>query len=436
MKKCLVYPNNNKLSGEINASPSKSQTLRAILFATLANGKSHIENILLSPDAMAMISACKQLGAMIEQNENTLKIIGTNGKLSIPDDIIDAGNSGIVLRFIASICSNLNSYAVITGDHSIRHNRPVKPLLDGLHGLGVFAESMRGDDFAPLIIKGPVLFDSTQLDGHDSQPVSGLIISSLLSNGNTEIKVNHPGEKPWLDLTLDWLDRLDLKYSRDGYDRFVIPGIQIINNFDYFVPSDLSSISFPVAAALVTNSSIVINNVDLSDPQGDKLLIDIFRQMGAKIDYHEHTKKLIVNHYDKLVGIEVDINNCIDVINILSVVACFAQGETKITGAKIARSKECDRIACISAELTRMGASLKEFDDGLSIYNSTLRPVDGLNTYNDHRMVMALFVAALGASFNNNHKNNSTILGISSISKSYPEFFDHMQAIGCDFILS
>lgn len=435
MNKCTVYPDSNKLSGEINASPSKSQTLRAILFATLAKGTSTINNILLSPDTMAMIKACEQLGAEISQSNSTLNIIGTAGKLTTPDNVIDAGNSGIVLRFIASVCSVLNNYCVITGDHSIRHNRPVQPLMDALNGLGVFAESMRGDNFAPIIIKGPVLFETTKLDGQDSQPVSGLIILSLLTKGNTEINVTNPGEKPWLDLTLHWLDRLNLKYTRDGYDKFIIPGVQSINSFEYYVPSDLSSISFPVAAALVTNSSIVINNVDLSDPQGDKLLLDIFRQMGANIEYHEHTKKLIINHYNKLVGIDVDINSCIDVINILSVVACFAEGKTKITGAKIARSKECDRISSIAKELIRMGANVNEFEDGIEIYGSSLHPTEDLQTYNDHRMVMALFVAALGAGFNNNQTNNSTILNIKCISKSYPEFFNHMSALGLEFFI-
>ncbi len=479
MIKCTVYPNKQKLSGEINASPSKSQTLRAILFASLAKGTSIIDNILLSPDATAMIVACEQLGAKITKNNQHLCIIGTNGNLKTPDNVIDAGNSGIVLRFIASICSVLNNYCIITGDYSIRHNRPIKPLLDGLNRLGVFAESARGDDFSPIIIKGPVLFNESKLDGQDSQPISGLIISSLLTKGDTHINVTNPGEKPWVDLTLNWLDRLNLRYTREGYDKFIIPGVQKINSFEYYVPSDLSSISFPIAAALVTNSSIVINNVDLTDPQGDKKFLDICRQMGASIDYDQYTRILKVNHYDRLVGIDININDCIDVISILSVLACFAEGKTRITGAKIARNKECDRVSAIATELMRMGANLNEFEDGIEIYHSLLMPTENLQTYNDHRMVMALFVAALGAVDNSlstfrhrasravsrdfsslsgcrgqaaarrevvhqqslsagYHKiiiNNSVILDIKSVSKSYPDFFIHMQELGINFVI-
>lgn len=437
MTNCIIHPvnqNSHKIGGMILASPSKSQTLRAILFSSLADGNSTIKNVLLSPDAKAMINSCIELGANIQfTDKTTLSVIGVSGKLKQPDDVINAGNSGIVLRFIAAICALLNSYTVITGDHSIRHNRPVKPLLEALKKLGVFAESMRGDDMAPIILKGPIVKNITELDGQDSQPVSALIIASLLTEGDTIINVTNPGEKPWLDLTLNWLDKFNLKYSRKQHDQFTIPGKQVIPGFDYFVASDLSSISFPIALAVLTRSSVTIKNVDLSDPQGDKLFIDILNNMGANITYNEVTKELIISDYKKLSGVTVDINNCIDVINILSVVSCFADGETTITGAKIARSKECDRISCIANELTKMGADIKEFDDGLTIKQSDLIPCNHLETYNDHRMVMALFVASVTVSLKSGVLSDSIILNTNSVAKSYPDFFNHMQQLGCEF---
>lgn len=437
MTDCIINNKQRKISGQIDASPSKSQSLRAILFATIAEGTSKIDNIILSPDARSMIKACCELGAEISENGNSLSVRGVASKLQQPDDVIDAGNSGIVLRFVACICGLIDGYCVITGDHSIRHNRPVKPLIEGLQKLGVFVQSMRLDDKAPLIIKGPVTNSNTELDGADSQPVSGLIISSLLSQGDTVIAVNNPGEKPWLDLTLNWLDNLKLDYSREGYTKFVVPGPQNIKSFNYFVPSDLSSISFPLALAVITNSEIIINNVDLSDPQGDKYIIDIFSQMGARIEYDPGCKKLMVKRHSGLSGIIVDINSCIDVINILAVVACFAKGQTKITGAKIARSKECDRISAISTELNKMGADTIEFDDGLFVNSVELQPCNNLNTYRDHRMVMALFVASIAVAQNNTNStsNESKIMDVSTVAKSYPDFFKHMQTLGCDFSL-
>lgn len=422
MSDCKILGTHNlKLNGTVNASPSKSQTLRAILFASMACGKSLISNILLSPDAKSMISACEMLGANITFiNPTTLEIIGTGGKLKKPVDVINAGNSGIVLRFIASIAGLINSYTVITGDHSILYNRPLQPLIDGLTKLGVYAKSMRNDGFAPIIIKGPPLFFETSLDGYDSQPVSGLIIAAVLRQGTTIININNPGEKPWLDLTLSWLDRLGVVYQRDDYTKFIISGNGQVKSFDYNVPSDLSSIAFPIAAALITNSSIVINNVDLSDPQGDKKLIDIFKQMGANIEYQPESHQLLISQHQGLSGIVVNINDCIDAINILAVVACYAQGNTIITGAKIARSKECDRISCIKTELSKMGANIQELDDGLIIKGQQLHGCDLLNTYNDHRMVMALFVAALKAT------GDSRIKDINSVAKSYPSFFSDM----------
>jgi 3-phosphoshikimate 1-carboxyvinyltransferase len=431
MSNCQVIGSSSlKLAGTINTSPSKSQTLRAILFASLATGKSIISNILLSPDATAMITACRMFGANINfLDTTTLEIIGTSGNLTAPDDVIHAGNSGIVLRFIAGIASLINNYTVITGDYSIRYSRPLQPIIDGLTGLGVDVKTMRGDNFAPIIIKGPPLFNETVLEGYDSQPVSGLIIAATLMPGLTTINVKNPGEKPWIDLTLDWLDRLGILYQREEYNKFIISGENNIPAFNYKVPSDLSSIAFPVAAALITNSSIIIDNVDLSDPQGDKRLLDIFQEMGANLEYRVSQQRLVVHEHTGLQSVTVDINDCIDSINILSVVACYAKGKTVINGARVARNKECDRIACITQELSKMGANITELEDGLIIVGGQLHGSDILQTYHDHRMVMALFIAALAA---NGH---SIIHDTRSVSKSYPLFFSDMKLLGCNFSL-
>jgi 3-phosphoshikimate 1-carboxyvinyltransferase len=195
----------SSLHGHISVPPSKSHTLRAILFAALADGVSHIHNYLPSPDTNAMIHACRLLGASIDIHDSSLQIAGVAGKPQAPKDIIDAGNSGQVLRFIGAIAGLIPAYTVITGDHSIRTSRPVQPLLDGLNGLNVFAVSTKGDQHAPIIIKGPIQPGSTTLNGEDSQPVSGLLIAAAFAPGITEIHVNNPGETPWIELTLDWL---------------------------------------------------------------------------------------------------------------------------------------------------------------------------------------------------------------------------------------
>ena len=150
----------------------KSHTMRALLFASMASGQSIIRNALSSPDVEAMINACRQLGAQITCYTDYIEIQGVAGKPKIPDDVINAGNSGQVLRFVACIAALTASYTVITGDHSVRFNRPIRPLIDGLTELGAECYSTKMDDHAPIIIKGPLKPGVTTLDGADSQPVS------------------------------------------------------------------------------------------------------------------------------------------------------------------------------------------------------------------------------------------------------------------------
>lgn len=433
MTSCIITPDENiKLSGEINASPSKSQTLRAILFATIADGVSIIDNILTSPDTKSMITACNMLGAKIKYlTRNKLEITGTAGKIKHPTDIIDCGNSGIVLRFITSVLSILDEYSIITGDHSIRYNRTLADLIYALRKLGVNITSLNNNNHAPVIIKGPHIFNITELNGEDSQPVSGLIIAAILKKQDTVINIKNPGEKPWVDLTLDWLDILNIKYYRENYNKYIIFGNNIIQNFNYTVPADLSSLAFPVAAAIITNSEITINNVDLSDKQGDKKLLDVFNSMGAKIIVDNN--KLYIKKHNSLNNINININNFIDSINILAVVACCAKGTMVISGASIARTKECDRISCLYQELSKMGADIKELSDGLEIKGNGfgLKYCENLCSHNDHRMVMALYIAALFGVKSNNYgsSNSSKIDNIDMVVKSYPNFFEHMSKL-------
>ncbi len=363
----------SKLQGSIAAPPSKSHTLRAILFAAMAKGESYIRNYLPSTDTQAMIEACRLLGATIESTGHILKVQGIDGKVEITDDVINAGNSGIVLRFIAAVASLSRHPIVITGDHSIRHQRPMAPLMDALSQLGVQAISTKGDGFAPIIVQGPVLPGKVNVDGTDSQPVSALLIAGSFASGPITIHVNNPGEKPWIDFTLDWMKRVGLPFERDGYRTFKLPGKRSIASFDYNVPGDWSSAAFPIAAALITGSELTIQNVDLDDCQGDKKLLNLFQQMGAKWDYDQNQKSVRVLKDGKLKGIVADINDFVDAVPVLAAVSCFAEGETLIVNAGIAKHKECDRLTCITSELSKMGAHISETADGLRIVGGALK---------------------------------------------------------------
>ncbi|MDE3045793.1 MAG: 3-phosphoshikimate 1-carboxyvinyltransferase [Verrucomicrobiota bacterium] len=395
----------------MNVPPSKSHTLRAILFAALAKGVSRIEEALPSPDTQAMIGAVRQLGAEVTEEGSVLVIRG--GKWQVPEDVIQCGNSGIVLRFIGALAGLLPGYTVLTGDASIRERRPAKPLIDGLRQLGAFAESAKGNGFAPLIIRGPIKGGRAVIDGEDSQPVSGLLIAGAFAAAPVELEVRNPGEKPWVDLTLDWLRRLGIPFEREGYEKYRLQGGACIEGFSYRVPGDFSSAAFPIAAALITDTEVTLTNLDREDAQGDKALLGVLQEMGARLIIDE--KSITVQKGSRLRGVRVDINGFIDALPILAVLGCFAEGKTEIVNGAIARKKESDRIAAMASELKKMGAQVEERPDGLVIHSSTLRSAS-LESYNDHRIAMSLAVAALRAP--------SKIAGVECIEKTYPNFWD------------
>jgi len=410
------------IRGKIAIPPSKSHSLRAILFAMLGFGVSRIHNVLDSPDINAMLDAISLFGAKVERDGTSLSI---EGHFDLAKDTIDAGNSGQVLRFIGAIAALLPSYTMITGDASIRGRRPVKPLLTALRSLGALAESARGDGFAPITVKGPIHPGTTRLCGEDSQPVSGLLIATSFLDGSSEILVESPGETPWIDLTLDWIRRLGGTVTHENYSKYHVKGGLSYSGFSYTVPGDFSTAAYPIAAALITKSHLELTGLKPDDVQGDKELITILQSMGARIHWDE--ERLIVEP-SELKGLFIDINTCIDALPILAVIGCFAEDVTTLYNGKIAREKESDRISAICTELKKMGANIKEEPDGLVVQTSTLAGSE-LDSYRDHRIALSLAVAALGA------KTPSIIHGVECANKTYPSFAKDFTAIGANIEL-
>jgi 3-phosphoshikimate 1-carboxyvinyltransferase len=429
--RAILVEGGHKLAGFVTAPPSKSHTLRAILFGSLASGTTRVRNWLRSPDTDAMIQACLALGASIAVQREEMIIHGLAGMPRIPDDVIDAGNSGQVLRFIAAIAAHVDGYVVLTGDHSIRHQRPLEPLIEGLNGLGIFAISTKRDGHAPIVVGGPWRCGTTECDGYDSQPVSALLIAAAFAEGETYIRVREPGEKPWVELTLHWLRRLGIEvesqYGRGPLGEmaeFRVHGRRSqIKGFDYQVPGDFSSAAFPVAAALVTRSELCIAGLDMDDCQGDKAILDVFHAMGARFEYDPTKSHLVVKRADKLVGTCADVNDHIDSVCVLSAVGCFALGRTVLSGAAVARLKESDRIATMAAELRKLGAAVEPTSDGMIVEHRSLRG-DAVLAHSDHRVAMALTVAGLGA------EGQTTVIGSDCIAKSYESFVDDLNGLG------
>ena len=431
------------VSGTIHVPSSKSHTMRAILLASLARGESHVNSALPSPDTQAMIAACRAIGASISVVETArgldLAITGTGGQPCAAETVIDAGNSGQVLRFVAAMAALGPHYAIFTGDASIRSLRPMQPLLDGLAQTGAFAVSSRGNGYAPVIVRGPARAGAVHIaDGQDSQTVSALLMLAAFLDGTTSISVDRAGETPWIGLTLHWLEKLGVPFTNKGFVQYTVTGPVVPEGFDYTVPADWSSAAFPIGAALVSNATITIENMDFDDVQGDKAILGCLESMGARFLQDRANKKLTVLPTKSLPanglrGATIDVNHIIDAVPVLAAIACHAKSSTTIKGAAIARHKESDRIAAIASELGKLGARIEERPDGMVVHPSCLHGTGlqgtdlhggSTESHHDHRIAMAVAVAALGAS------GPVTIRDTACVAKSFPGFTATMRGAG------
>lgn len=425
MPDCIVKP--SRLEGSIAVPSSKSQSIRALLFAALAKGESRIYGLLDSPDVEAMRQLCLAFGADIRLEGKTTIVRGVAGHLATPQNVIDVGNSGLVLRFTTALAALTPGYTVITGDASIRTNRVTAPLLEGLRQWGALALSTLDNERPPLIIRGPLQGASyAHIEGQDSQPVSALLIAGSLGAGPFQLEVENPSEFPWIDMTLDWLERLGVSVERRGYHWYQLEGRSCYSAFEYTVPGDWSSAAFPLAAALLTDSPFRVENVDEKHCQGDRQLVELLQAAGAALELKGSSLSIGCSPHP-LQALQVDCSQCIDAVPILAVIGTQAKGTTILRNAAIARQKESNRLKAMCQELRKMGARIQESVDGLIIESSSLHGAT-VDSHGDHRVAMALAVAGLIA------KGETRVQAVDCVSKTYPHFFDTLAKQGADFL--
>ena len=376
-------------------------------------------------DTRACLAACRKLGARVQEDAEGWTVEGIGPRPNIPDDVIDVGNSGTTLYLAAGVAALQKGVAVFTGDEQIR-SRPVSELLTSLGDLGARAESTRGNGSAPFIVGGGLLGGRTSIECRTSQYLSSLLLSTPLADGDTVIEVPLLNEAPYIDITTHWLERQKIRFERDGYSEFRIPGGQMYAPFEEPMAGDFSSATFFFCAAAITGSTIRVEGLDMTDPQGDKAVVGILEKMGCTVRVDAtgpvHAVELSGG---ELTGGDIDINATPDALPALSVVACFADGDTRLMNVPQAREKETDRIAVMCEELGNLGAEIQELGDGLIIHGDPERAlkstrVDGRS---DHRIVMALAIAALRAS------GPIEIETAESVSVTFPKFFDLLESV-------
>jgi len=416
--KFLIKP--SQLRGEVTIPGSKSHTVRALLCAMYAEGESRVEFPLDSSDTRSCVEMVRRFGAAVRIEPDLWTVSGTGGKLAVPADVIDVGNSGTTLYFGLAAASLAGGHTVFTGDGQIR-NRPADGLLRSLGDLGATAFSTRGNGKPPVVVGGVLRGGSTSLEAHTSQYLSALLLAAPLAPEDTRIEVPLLNEAPYVTMTLRWMDRLGIRYeaARD-YRRFTVPGGQRYRPFTGAIPGDFSSATFFMVAAAVTGSELALRGLDFSDSQGDREVVTILKAMGADV---EIAKDRITVRGRELSGGVFDLNAIPDALPALAVAACFARGQTRLVNVPQARLKETDRIKVMCGELKKMGARVEETSDGLIIQRSELRGAD-VRGHGDHRVVMALSVAGLAAG------GVTTVDTAESVSVTFPGFYSLMERAG------
>ncbi len=418
----------SRVEGTVRAPPSKSYTHRVFTVGMLTEGRTEMREPLLAGDTEATLTACEILGAKIERAREAYFIDGTGGVLKPRRDTIDAGNSGTTLRFFTAVSALSPSPVTLTGDASLLR-RPMGPLVKALRDLGVEVSCLGENDRPPVVVKGGgIRGGETELSGSvSSQFISALLISCPYAEKDVGVTVEGSlKSKPYVEMTLEVLRRSGAKIrANPNLTEFDIPGGQFLLPFKFKVPGDFSSAAFPLSAGALAGR-VRVRNLDLQLPQGDKRIADLLSELGSEVRIGENWVEV---EKGQLTGVDIDCSHNPDLVPVLAVLACVADGRTEIFGVEHLRYKESDRLAVLSHELSKMGARIRETDDGLIIQGVPELKGALLDPRGDHRMAMAFALAGLVA------RGKTLVRDIECVRISYPDFVQHLQKLGAEVTL-
>jgi 3-phosphoshikimate 1-carboxyvinyltransferase len=390
----IIQALKSRLSGKVAIPASKSHTIRAVAIASLADGQSRIHNPLASQDTLSCVATYQALGAKIDtSNPHCWIVRGLDGKIHPEKSTIDVGNSGTTLAIAlgSAALADPGTDITFTGDYQIQ-SRPVGRLSKALTQLGATSWTIKGNECAPVVVKGRLQGGSVQIECPTSQYLSSLLLACPLANGDSTIDVPLLYEPDYAKMTLDWLDKQHIRYCRQEMRHFTISGRQSYKSFDLPVAADFSSATFFLCAGALLAEELGITGLDFTDSQPDKSVVEYLKDMGA--DIRIEADRVIVRK-SELKGIDIDMNRTPDALPAMAVTAAFASGTTRLMNVPQARAKETDRIACMAKELTKLGAAVEETPDGLIIHGGKKLHPTLVHGYDDHRIVMALSIAGM-----------------------------------------
>ena len=400
---------------QISVPGSKSYTHRTLIAAALSDGSCVVRNPLRSQDTLLTLAALEKMGAVVVDREHGIEIQGLNGRFKACPEPIYLANSGTSMRLLAGVASLGEGLYRLTGTPRMYH-RPIGHLLDALNRLGIDARAVEGNGCPPVeITGGQAVGGEVAVDcSVSSQFLSSLLLMAPCTQAGMTLTISHGlVSSPYIDMTVDILDRFGIQVQRDGYIRFDVKGNQVYRAGDYTVEPDASQAGYFWGAAAIAGGSVTVNAVTAASSQGDVGLARVFDQMGCRVDYA--SDGITVSGGD-LRAVTVDMADMPDMVPTLAVVAAFADGTTVIENVSHLKAKESDRLASTCAELKKMGIAAVAEDDRLLVTGGTPRGAS-IETYDDHRIAMSFAMAGLVTP-------GVRILEPRCVEKSFPDFWD------------
>lgn len=402
----------SRLQGSVTVPPSKSMAHRALLCAGLAAGETRIQGILPSQDMEATCRALTALGASIARQGSLARVQGVAGRPKAPQGPVDCGESGSTLRFLIPAFALASAPARLTGRGRLPQ-RPLGPYGAIFHGQGLpFAQDETGVSF-----QGPLAPGDYGLPGDvSSQFISGLLFALPLLPGDSHIRIQPPFEsRGYVNMTLQVMDAFGVQAAfLDGLTLHV-PGNQLFTApaAPFLVEGDDSQAAFFLTLDAILGD-VSVAGLSLRSIQGDRVMGEILARCGHVPGQPPRP----------LAPFVADLGDCPDLGPILMTLGLFCQGESRLLNAGRLRLKESDRGTAMAQELSKLGGQASLAGDEIRIRQSRLRPGPALSSHGDHRIAMALAVAALGA------RIPADIQGAEAVEKSYPDFWKDLAAIG------
>ena len=409
------------VASSIRPPGSKSLTNRALPIAAMASGRSVLDGVLDSDDTRVMIESLNRLGVAVSRAASSSRAVieGVGGSIPTQKADLFIGNSGTTIRFLTAVLAVAGGDYVLDGVPRMRQ-RPIGPLVDALQMLHLNVEAGSPGGCPPVRISTQRSQGGTvKIKGNlSSQYLSGLMMAAPLAAQDTVIEIDGALiSRPYVEMTKRVMESFGVAVDVDQqFGRFEIGGGQAYQATDYQIEPDASSASYFWAVAAICGGSATVLGLDAGSLQGDVGFVNCLEQMGCDVEWGQGqvTVRGPAKH-----GIDIDMSNVSDTVQTLAAVALFVEGPTNVRNIAHNRVKETDRIGNLAIELRKLGATVEEREDGLTIHPGATRPAE-IETYDDHRMAMSLALAGL-------RQAGVKILDPECVSKTYPNFFEDLE---------